>query len=201
MALIGRERRAAFGTRLIFEGLVNAQGDKVGAIVHDLGATNVLSFSVRPVDGELVEVSSRIECKNANPFTWTHALTRVDDRLHDLERTPDMPDPCVPGRTEYAIANYLADKPEHAPIACTMINEITGGRHRAVFARTGPGTITWTLDEALRRRYTVASERIVSSEQGALTAVLAADEDDLLSDIAPAIRYRVIDFMKDANRR
>ena len=112
-----------------------------------------------------------------------------------------MPDPCVPGRTEYAIATYLADKPEHAPIACTMIDEITGGRHRAVFTWTGPGTITWTLDGALRRRYTVASERIVSSEQGALTAVLAADEDDLLSDIAPAIRYRVIDFMKDANRR
>ncbi|WP_316667321.1 hypothetical protein [uncultured Propionibacterium sp.] len=201
MALFGRERRAAFGTRQIFERLDNARGAKVGAVVHDLGATNVLTFSVMPVEGGLVEVSSRIECENANPFTWTHALTRVDNRLHDLERTADMPDPSVPVWAEYAIANYLADKSGHHPIECTMIDEITGERRRAVFAWAEPETITWTLDGVLHRRYTVDSGQIVSSEQGALTAMLVADEDDLLSDIDPGIRYRVIDFMRDANRR
>lgn len=201
MAFSGRDRRAAFGVRRIFERLTNAQGTTVGAVVHDLGATNVLTFAVTPVDGELVEVSSRIECKNANPFTWTHALTRVDDRLHDLERTDDMPSPCVPVWAEYAIAHYLADKPEHAPIECTMIDEITGEQHRAVFAWTEPGTLTWTLDGVLRRRYTVVSDRITSSEQGALTAVRVPGEDALLSGMDQGIRYRVTDFMRDANER
>ncbi|RLP10960.1 hypothetical protein [Propionibacterium australiense] len=201
MAFSGRDRRAAFGTRRIFERLTNAQGTTVGAVVHDLGATNVLTFAVMPIDGTLVEVSSRIECRNANPFTWTHALTRIDDRLHDLERTPDMPSPCVPVWAEYGIAHYLADKPAHAPISCTMIDEITGERHEAAFAWTEPGIITWTLDGVLRRRYTVVSEQIVSSEQGGLTAVLVTGEDALLSGMDQEIRYRVIDFIKDANER
>lgn len=201
MAFFRREHRAAPGTRLVFERLVTARTVPVGAVVHVLGATRVLSFSVTPADGHLVEVSSRIECRNANPFTWTHAVTRVDDRLHDLERTADMPDPCVPGRASYAIAVYLADKPEHRPIGCTMIDEFTAEPRPAVFAWAGPRTLTWTLDGTVHRRYTVVGDEIASRERGSLIAVRAADEDELLSDASPEVRHRVTAFLRDVKRR
>ncbi|MFZ2625219.1 MAG: hypothetical protein WAX29_08295 [Propionibacterium sp.] len=199
--MLRHSRRAAWGTRTVYNRVDDGRGRKVGAVVHEIGTTSVLTLAVYPTDGHVTEVSSRIECTRANPFSWTYSFHLVDGRLVDLDRTPQMPDPCIPGWAEFAVASYLAEHTGHPPLDCSVIDELTGLVHPARFAWTAKDTVTWTVDGAVRCRHSIRGGEIVRSEWGSLTSVIVRDEDELLAGIAPEIRHSVVDFVNEAGRR
>lgn len=204
MALFGRSRRQAWGTDLVFERINDAQGTKVGAIVHDIGATNVLTLAVFPHRGEMTEVSARIECENANPFTWTHSFHMVNGKLYDIGRTDQMPDSCVPLWAEYAVAAYMASHEGHEPMECTMLHELDGELHDARFSWEGNEAVLWQMDGELQARHEVQSSRITMTSWNTidedLVSLRVPSEEELLAGIAPTIRYRVIDFVNDTDK-
>ena len=199
--MLRHSRKTAWGTRTVYNRVDDEQGHKVGAVVHEIGTTSVLTLAVYPTDDHLTEVSSRIECTRANPFTWTYSIHLVDGRLTDLDRTPQMPDPCVPSWAEFAVASYLAEHSGHPPMECSVIDELTGAVHPARFAWTAKNTVIFTIDGKIRCRHTIHGGKIIRSEWGRLTSLVVRDEDELLAGIAPEIRHSVVDFVNDAERR
>ncbi|WP_155269291.1 hypothetical protein [Propionibacterium freudenreichii] len=202
MTLFGRSRRQAWGTKVVYERVDDARGNKVGAAVHDIGSTNVLTLLVVPTpQGGIHEVSSRIECQNSNPFTWTHSFHIVDGTLLDVGRTDQMPAFCVPMWAEFAVASYLAEHDKHEPIECSVIDESTGDAHPAVFAWSGHDSVVWSVDGAVRCRHGVTDGEITVSEWPGFTSVRESDEDELLRSISAQIRYRVVDFVRGIESR
>lgn len=199
--VLRRSRRAAWGTRTVYTRVDDENGHKVGAVVHEIGTTTVLTLAVYPRDGQIRQVSSRVECTRANPFTWTYTIHLVDGRLVDLDRTPQMADPCIPGWAQFAVASYLAEHSGHPPMDCAIIDELTGQAHPGRFAWTARDTVTWTVEDRIRCQHTVRNGEIVRTGWGRFTSVVVRDEDELLAGLAPQIRYSVVDFVNDAGRR
>ncbi|SER56106.1 hypothetical protein SAMN05443377_102161 [Propionibacterium cyclohexanicum] len=199
--MLRQSRRAAWGTRTVFKRVDDRKGHKVGAVIHEIGTTTVLTLAVYPRSGRVIQVSSRVECTRANPFTWSYAVHLVNGHLIDVDRTATMPSPCVPSWAEFAVASYLAEHSGHPAIDCWVIDEPTGQPYASRFAWSSGDELTWSVEGGVRVRHAVRGQEIVRSEWGELTSVVVRDEDELLAGIAPEIRYSVVDFVNDAARR
>lgn len=189
------------GTKVVYMRIDDARGNTVGASVHGIGATTVISSAVYPVGGRLSTVNSRVECARADPFTWTHCFHLVDGRLIERGRTPEMGEQCIPRWAQFAVASYLAGHKDHLPMECTAIDELTGLGKPSRFELTRQGTISWSVDGVEHCQYWIRSGEISASRWDDLSGCVVSDQDELFAGLPPEIRKDLVGFVKDAGRR